>query len=71
MQENNGLMAIKSLIAMGTVVFFVVPPASNKLAFSASSNTLEALNATYRIAKEGGVGASPSLLVKNKRLANR
>ena len=41
-QENKNLMAIRSLIAVGKVASFVVPSAGNKVAMSASSNTMEA-----------------------------
>ena len=40
-QENNNPMAIRSLIAVGKVVFFADPHAGNKLAMSASNNALE------------------------------
>ena len=39
-EENNDLMEIKGLIAIGKVASFAWPLAGNKLAMSASSNML-------------------------------
>ena len=70
-QENNDPTAIKNLISIGWVAYFAVPPEGNKLAMSASSDTLEASICAQRVTKEGDVAWSPSPLVNNKRLANK
>ena len=70
-QENKDPMAIRRLIAVGKVASFAVPHAGNKFAMSASSDALEASIAALSAEKEGDVASSPSLVVKDKRSANR
>ena len=70
-EENKDPRSIRRLLGIGKVASFTVPHAGNKLAMSASSNTLEASIVAFSAAKEGDVASSPSPVVKNKRSANR
>ena len=63
-QAKNHLMAIGSLIAIGKMASFEVPPAGKKLVMSISSDALEASITAFPVAKEGDVALPPSLFIK-------